>query len=238
MYGIHAVAARLEMAPPLVERVYVRAEASGRVAALAAAATRAGVELQRIAPAVLRELCGSDHHQGVVADVPPFHYRDIESVLIPKLARVVVLDQLRDPQNFGALLRSAEAAGVGCVVVPKDGAVRVTPSVEKAAAGAAMRVPVALVVNVARTLQTLKDAGFWIIGLSARAPADLFSYEPPARVAIVLGGEEGLRRLVEERCDVLLAVPMQGQAESLNASVAGALAMYALRPRSRTAGFA
>ncbi|MBI4518121.1 MAG: 23S rRNA (guanosine(2251)-2'-O)-methyltransferase RlmB [Deltaproteobacteria bacterium] len=233
VYGVHAVSARLAAAPPQVQDLMVREQPSTRLAALVAAATRHGVPVRVVPAAALRELCGSDEHQGVVARVPPFRYADLEAVLARGCERVLVLDHLRDPHNFGALLRTAEAAGVGAVVIPKDGAVGVTAAVEKAAAGAALRVPVALVVNVARTLQQLQAAGYWIIGLAANAGSELFEFDPPPRLAIVLGGEAGLRRLVQEQCDVLLRVPMTGQTESLNASVAGALAMYALRPRNR-----
>jgi len=232
-YGVHAVAARLAAPEPAIERLYLRENPSTRLSALAAEAARRGVPVTHVGIQVLAELCGTEQHQGVVARVPPYRYGDLADVLAHKPARVLVLDQMQDPQNLGALLRTAEAAGVGLVVLPKDNSVGVTASVEKAAAGSAMRVPVAQVVNLARTLRELKDADYWVVGLSAQALADLFGFEPPARVALVLGGEEGLRRLVEQQCDVLLKVPMEGGTESLNASVAGALAMYALRPRVR-----
>jgi 23S rRNA (guanosine2251-2'-O)-methyltransferase len=218
VYGIHAVAARLAAATPAVLRLCVRDQPSARLASLAAEAARRGVPVSRLG---LHEL----------AEVPPYPYCDLAEGLGRRPTRVLVLDQLQDPQNFGALLRTAEAAGVGLVALPKDNSVGVTASVEKAAAGAAIRVPVAQVVNVARALRELKDAGFWVVGLSAGARVDLFEFDPPERLAIALGGEGGLRRLVEEQCDVLLRVPMAGETESLNASVAGALAMYALRPR-------
>jgi 23S rRNA (guanosine2251-2'-O)-methyltransferase len=231
VYGIHAVQARLAAAPPLVERVYLRAPPSDRLAALATAAARAGIPTDRVTADRLRALCGSDAHQGVVAEVPPFRFAELDTVLSDATERILVLDQLNDPQNFGALLRTAEAAGIACVIIPRDGSVGVTAAVEKAAAGSAVRVPIVAVVNLARTLEGLKRAGFWTIGLTADAAFDLYRYDPPARLALVLGGEAGLRRLVHDTCDVLLAIPMRGAVESLNASVAGALAMFALRPR-------
>jgi 23S rRNA (guanosine2251-2'-O)-methyltransferase len=232
-YGVHAVTARLAAPEPAIEQLYLRENPSPRLSALGAEAARRGVPVTCVSIPALAELCGSEQHQGVVARVSPYRYGDLADVLARKPARILVVDQLQDPHNLGALLRTAEAAGVGLVVLPKDNSVGVTASAEKAAAGAAMRIPVAQVVNLARTLRELKDAGYWIVGLSARASADLFGFEPPAQVALVLGGEEGLRRLVEQQCDLLLKVPMEGKAESLNASVAGALAMYALRPRAR-----
>ncbi|HUI26057.1 MAG TPA: 23S rRNA (guanosine(2251)-2'-O)-methyltransferase RlmB [Candidatus Kryptonia bacterium] len=230
-YGVHAVAARLAATPPQVEHIYLREDPSARVAALADTAAQCGILVSRVPAATLSGLCGSDQHQGVVATVPPFRYGELSEVVAGGADRILVLDQLRDPQNLGALLRSAEAAGFAAVVVPRDGAAGVTASVEKAAAGAAMRVPVVRVVNIARTLRELKAREFWIVGLAARAAADVFEFAAPERVALVLGGESGLRRLVQEECDQLMSIPMAGRTESLNASVAGALAMYALRRR-------
>jgi 23S rRNA (guanosine2251-2'-O)-methyltransferase len=235
VYGVHAVAARLAANPPQVTHLYVRDELSSRVAALTALAEKEEVPVTHVPPGALRDRCGSDQHQGVVAQVPPFRYADPTEVVAGGVARVLVLDQLSDPHNFGALLRTAEAAGVGLVIIPKDGAVGVTATVEKAAAGAAMRVPVARVTNIARTLRELKDAGYWIVGLAAKAAVDVFHFEPPPRAAVVLGGESGLRRLVQEACDELLSIPMQGETESLNVSVAGAVALYALRPKGSSA---
>ena len=236
MYGIHAVAARLAATPPLVDHLYVRDDPSPRVSELAATASARGIPVSRMPIAALARMCGSDQHQGVAASVPPFRYAELDDVIARGTPRLVALDQLRDPQNLGALLRSAEAAGFAAVVLPRDGAAGVTASVEKAAAGSAMRVAVVRVVNVARTLRELKAHTYWVVGLSARADADLFQFVPPERLALVLGGESGLRRLVQEECDQLLSIPMAGQTESLNASVAGALAMYALRRGAQRLG--
>ncbi|HVN86173.1 MAG TPA: 23S rRNA (guanosine(2251)-2'-O)-methyltransferase RlmB [Candidatus Binatia bacterium] len=234
-YGIHAVAARLAVTPPPIDHLYVREDASPRVAALVSLAIAARIAVSRVPPAMLGRLCASDQHQGVVAQVPAFQYAELSAILEGDAPRLLVVDQLRDPQNLGALLRSAEAAGFGALILPKDGAVGVTASVEKAAAGAAMRVPVVRVVNIARTLRELKAHAYWIVGLAAGAGADLFDFVAPTRVALVLGGESGLRRLVQEQCDQLVSIPMAGACESLNASVAGAVAMYALRHRPASA---
>jgi 23S rRNA (guanosine2251-2'-O)-methyltransferase len=229
VFGIHAVAARLATEPPLVRQLYVRDSPGSRVAALAALASRRSVAVRYVSVEALRELCGADHHQGVVADVPAFRYLEFADLLAAAPERVLVVDQLNDPHNLGALLRTAEAAGFGAVVLPQRGSVPVTPTVEKAASGAAVRLPVCLVVNLVRSLRQLREAGYWIAGLAPRSGGSLFDFESPARLVIVIGGEEGARRLVREQCDVLLSIPMEGEAESLNASVAGALAMYATR---------
>jgi 23S rRNA (guanosine2251-2'-O)-methyltransferase len=233
VYGVHAVAARLRTDPPQVTQLHVHTDPSARLTALAADAARRGVPVSWESSAVLRELCGTNQHQGVVAAVPPFPYRQFEDALGRQPDRILILDQLQDPHNLGALLRTAEAAGFRVVVLPKDGAVGVTAVVEKASAGAAIRLAVARVVNVARALRRLKGAGYWVVGLAPRAAADLYGFEPRPPIVLVIGAERGLRPLVRETCDQLLSIPMEGDAESLNVSVAGAVAMYELSRRLR-----
>ena len=149
-------------------------------------------------------------------------------------ALLLVLDGVTDPHNLGACLRSAEAAGVTAVIVPKDKAVGVTPTVRRASAGAADRVPLFAVTNLARTLKALKDAGVWLVGLAGEAaPQSVYAVDLKGPIAIVLGSEgEGMRRLTRERCDFLAHIPMRGEMESLNVSVATGVALFeALRQR-------
>lgn len=148
-------------------------------------------------------------------------------------ALVLVLDGVQDPHNLGACLRTADAAGVGAVVLPKSRSVGLTPTVHKVASGAASTVPVYTVTNLARGLQQLKDAGFWLVGLAAEAEAELFDLDLRGSLALVLGGEGGgLRRLSREACDFLARLPMAGSVSSLNVSVAAGVALYeALRQR-------
>jgi 23S rRNA (guanosine2251-2'-O)-methyltransferase len=140
---------------------------------------------------------------------------------------------MQDPQNFGALLRTAAAAGVAAVIIPRDGAVGVTPAVEKAAAGAASDIPICQVVNVRRTLDRLAEEGYWRIGLTPRGSANLYTTgDLPDRLVVLLGGEGGIRPLVAEACDFLISIPMARDGiESLNASVAGAVALFELMRR-------
>ncbi|MGA9421901.1 MAG: 23S rRNA (guanosine(2251)-2'-O)-methyltransferase RlmB, partial [Rhodanobacteraceae bacterium] len=148
-------------------------------------------------------------------------------------ALLLVLDGVTDPHNLGACLRSAAAAGVTAVVVPKDRAVGITPIVRRASAGAADRVPLVVVTNLARSLRVLKDAGVWLSGLAGDAERSIYTLDLVGPTALVLGGEaEGMRRLVRERCDYVARIPMPGAMESLNVSVAvGVVLFEALRQR-------
>jgi len=144
-----------------------------------------------------------------------------------------VLDGVTDPHNLGACLRSADAAGVTAVIVPKDKAAGITPTVRKASAGAADRIAFFAVTNLARTLKALKDAGVWLAGLDGTADRDFYSLDLKGPLAIVMGSEgEGMRRLTRESCDFLAHIPMRGAVESLNVSVATGVALFeALRQR-------
>jgi 23S rRNA (guanosine2251-2'-O)-methyltransferase len=149
-------------------------------------------------------------------------------------ALILVLDGVTDPHNFGACLRSAEAAGVTAVVVPKDRAVGVTPTVRRASAGAADRVPIVAATNLARALKALKDAGVWLVGLAGDTEQSVYAVDLDGPIAMVLGGEgEGMRRLTRENCDFVAKIPMQGDIESLNVSVATGIVLFeTLRQRA------
>ncbi len=187
----------------------------------------------------LERHAGEARHQGIVARyeaAPAAHESDLADLLARDGERtlVLVLDGVTDPHNLGACLRSAAAAGITAVVVPKDRAVGLTPVVRRAAAGGAERVPLIAVTNLARTLRELKDAGVWITGLAGDTERSLYAVDFTGPVAIVLGGEgEGMRRLTRESCDFVASIPMPGGMESLNVSVATGVALFeALRQRS------
>jgi 23S rRNA (guanosine2251-2'-O)-methyltransferase len=189
--------------------------------------------------AALDRMTGGARHQGVVAryDAPaPLAESDLAGLAerAGRAALFLVLDGVTDPHNFGACLRSAEAAAVTAVVVPKDRAVGVTPTVRRASAGAADRVPIVAVTNLARALKTLKDAGVWLVGLAGDTPQSLYAIDLDGPIAVVLGSEgEGMRRLTREACDFLAHIPMRGAVESLNVSVATGVALFeALRQRA------
>ncbi len=172
-------------------------------------------------------------HQGIVARVSEYPYADLDQILAHAEASsqdplLLVLDELQDPQNVGALLRTAEAAGVHGVVIASQRAAQITPAVSRASAGAAEHLLISSVTNIARTLQQLQQRGLWIAGIEDRPDAQDYrraDYRRP--LALVLGSEgHGMRRLVAEQCDYLLSIPMRGRISSLNVSVAGAIVMY------------
>lgn len=214
-----------------VERVWVRAGAWGDLAALAAARH---VPLESAAPDVLARLVPGGTHQGVVARLPAFRYADLDEVAGAAGRAVLVLDGIQDPHNLGAVLRTARAAGVAGVVVPKDRATGVTAAVASASVGHVFGVRLARVTNVARSCDALKEAGWWLVALVAGAGRDVFELAGEVeRPGLVVGGEGGgIRPLVRERCDFAAGIPMAPGVESLNVSVAAGIALYALTHRA------
>lgn len=179
-------------------------------------------------------------HQGIIAELRHRENRmSLEDILSQIQASqrpgfLLICDEITDPHNLGALIRSAACAGVNAVIIPRRGAAQVTPVVVKVSAGGTEHVPVCRVGNIHHTLLKLKEEGYQTIGLAGDAPTSLFKTDLTGSVAIVIGGEsQGLRRMVRETCDVLAKIPMRGQLDSLNASVAGGIALFeALRQRT------
>ncbi len=182
----------------------------------------------------LFELCGSHDHQGIVAEVEPFPYAGASELLAIEDALVVVLDQVQDPRNLGAVCRSAEAAGAAGVVIPDRRAAAVTAATAKASAGAVEHLRIARVRNVSDWIAEAKDAGFWVWGADGRAEQAPWQVDLTGKTVLVLGTEEkGLRPRVAEPCDGLVAIPQSGQVDSLNVSVAaGVMIFEAIRQRS------
>ncbi|MGB9722397.1 MAG: 23S rRNA (guanosine(2251)-2'-O)-methyltransferase RlmB [Chloroflexia bacterium] len=181
----------------------------------------------------LSRLAGSREHQGVLLEAGPYPYVHLDDILAAARsagpqARLLLLDRLQDPQNVGTLLRTAEAVGVQGVLLPEHGAAAVTPAVVRASAGACEHLRIARVDNLVRAMARLKEAGIWVLGLEKAPQAVPYTEVDWARpVAVVVGSEgAGLRRLVRERCDGLVALPMSGHVNSLNAAVAGSVILY------------
>jgi 23S rRNA (guanosine2251-2'-O)-methyltransferase len=202
---------------------------SAMVRELVALATERRVPVQEVERAQLDRL--ADHHQGVAAEVDGYAYADLAELLYavrgthPPL--YLVLDSLQDPQNFGSLLRTAAAVGVAGVILPHHRAVGVTPGVRRASAGTVEHLRVARVTNLARAIEQLKAAGGWVVGLDAAATQRYDSVDARGPTALVVGNEEhGLGRLVREACDFMVALPMEGPVDSLNAAVAGSVVLY------------
>ncbi|MCM2312691.1 MAG: 23S rRNA (guanosine(2251)-2'-O)-methyltransferase RlmB [Steroidobacteraceae bacterium] len=239
-YGIHAVRVLLTRHPERVRRVLLAGgRDAGRLAEIRTLAQGAGVQVAGADDALLEKLAAGERHQGVVAEVVP-RAGDPETQLEEALEAagpaplLLVLDGVQDPHNLGACLRSADAAGVAAVIVPRDRAAGLTPVVRKVAAGAAETVPLVAVVNLARTLRDLKERGVWLVGTDDTADKTLYDADLKGPLGLVMGSEgEGMRRLTRECCDLLVSIPMAGAVESLNVSVATGVVLFeAVRQRS------
>ena len=234
LYGVHAVRAVLERRPETVLAAKVLRDASGKLAELAGALAARGVAVQRVSRADLDRLTEGAVHQGVVVEVAAaaeFSIGDFEGLVVERgrALRLLVLDGVEDPRNLGACLRTADAAGIDAVVVPKDHSAKLTAAAVKTSTGAAETVPVYRAPNLARALAWLKEAGVWVVGADAEAPRSLYATKLAPPVAMVLGGEgRGVRRLTRDLCDELVYIPMHGSVESLNVSVATGIVLFEL----------
>jgi len=239
--GINAVAEKLKSGPgDILELMVASGRLAPRLAAIVDEARRLGLAVRSVDWARLTALTDGALHQGIAAAVAPPAYADFEQLLAAIKAeprRVLVLDGITDPRNFGALLRSAEGAGIRDVVIAKDRAVGVTPVVVKSSAGAVNHLQIYRVTNIARSLGKLKEQGCWIVGLGAEAAETIYDREYPAALAVVLGSEgKGMRPIIRRECDFLAAIPMLGKIASLNVSVAGAVFLYELARQARASG--
>jgi len=236
--GINPVKEALRGSRKIFELFVADGTADQRVGKLSELAGEKSIPVRRRSKADITRLAGTDHHQGVALRIEAFTYAELDDVLgswkeKESEAIIVVLDGIMDPHNLGALIRSAASAGAECVVIPRDRAAGVTATAEKVAAGAAETVPIAQVTNIGATLEQLKDAGFWIYGADEKSSQSLYQQKLTGNIALVIGGEgEGIRPLVRKKCDVIFSIPLAGGVGSLNASVAGGIAMFeAVRQR-------
>jgi 23S rRNA (guanosine2251-2'-O)-methyltransferase len=235
IYGRNPIQVWLDSGLP-VKRILFATETHGQVLRrIEETAIKRGITVTRVTRDVLIKIAGHNMHQGIVAEVKMPAYVTVDEIL--KVAEkknetplVCILDGIQDPQNFGAILRTADGAGVHGIIIAKDRAVGLTPAAFKASAGAAAQVPVAQVVNIARVLEELKEKGLWITGAIGDARVSYKQGDFKGPVGLVLGAEgEGIRRLVKEKCDFLVSIPMFGKINSLNVSVTAALLFYEAR---------
>lgn len=198
----------------------------------------AGIPVQVVERLLLDQVTGGAAHQGVAATVSVKDFVAAEALLTGENPLLVVLNAVQDPRNLGAILRTAEAAGVDGAVVPSRRAAPLTPAAAKTAAGAVEYLPVARVTNIALTLREFKQKGLWVVGADPQAPVSYWDADLGGPLALVIGGESaGLGRAVHAECDSLVRIPMSGRVGSLNASVAAALLIYeAVRQRTRAGG--
>jgi 23S rRNA (guanosine2251-2'-O)-methyltransferase len=243
VYGLHAVRAVIDRAPERVLELWMaEPRQDARARDLKERVHGAGLKVQMVGNESLAKLAGDVTHQGVVAAVRPLKPWD-EETLIASLNEapnplLLVLDGVTDPHNLGACLRTADAAGARAVILPKDRSATVDAVARKVAAGAAEFVPVATVTNLARALARLKQSGVWVVGTDGEAEQPLYAADLNRPLALVLGAEgQGMRRLTRDSCDFLVRIPMAGQVESLNVSVAAGIALFeAGRQRAAGAG--
>lgn len=256
VYGWHAVKALLQRQPDRVIRLLLQSGRDDqRAAAIVELAKQHGIKMEQRASRDLDQLLSgtkdsrqehkesnpaqAGNHQGIAAEVKPSNVlgegeldRVLDSIDGPPL--LLILDGVQDPHNLGACMRTADAAGVHAVVVPRDRAAGLSATVRKVACGAAETVPLIQVTNLSRTLKGLKDRGVWLIGTDDEAQQPLFKANLKGPLGVVMGAEgSGMRRLTREHCDVLVSIPMAGVVESLNVSVATGVVLYeAVRQRS------
>jgi 23S rRNA (guanosine2251-2'-O)-methyltransferase len=239
LYGIHAVQSALQHHPENVLSLQVYSQRRDkRLEELLSLARKAGISVENVSKQTLEKQAGGGRHQGVIARVRQTQKTIDLGELLETLtgpALLLVLDGVQDPHNLGACLRTADAAGVDAVIVPKDKSASLTPVAHKAACGAAETVPYIEVTNLSRCLEQLQQAGIWITGADGEAEASLYDMDFTGPTAIVLGAEgKGLRRLTKDHCDYLAHIPMAGSVESLNVSVATGVSLFeALRQRGR-----
>lgn len=240
VHGIHAVTSIVRHNPErLIELFVLQGRRDKALEPILKAAGKAGVRAQECQRKTLDQKAQGENHQGVIAVVtPPKHYQesDLPGLIENSSGNVcfLVLDNVTDPHNLGACLRTADAAGVTAVIVPKDKSAKITSTVSKVASGAAETMPFVVVTNLARALRELQELGVWVIGTAGEATQSLYDVDLRAPIALVMGAEgSGMRRLTREHCDELIAIPLAGSVSSLNVSVAAGVCLFeVVRQRS------
>lgn len=242
IYGVNPVKEALRGSRRAFELFIAQNAADQRLEKLVRLAEERGVPVRHRQRQDLARLCGTEHHQGVALRIEEFTYTELDDVLAEwresaQTGLMVVLDGIQDPHNLGALIRTAACAGAQGVIIPKDRAAGVTATVEKSAAGATDTIPVVRVTNISATLEHLKEAGFWIYGAAVEGASSIYGQSLSGHIALVIGGEgEGIRPLVRKQCDVLFTIPLFGGVASLNASVAGGVALFEVVRQRLAAG--
>ena len=234
IYGIHAVESALKHRPEGVLQLWViQGRSDNRINSLLTLAKKAGVSVQSISADKMKKKCADGSHQGVAADLRLMKTKQtaLEDILSKQGGLLLlILDEVQDPHNIGACLRSADAAGVDAVIVCKNRSPGITAVVRKVACGAADTVPFIQVTNLARAMELMHDHDVWIVGTAGETDNSLYDINVTQRMALVMGAEEkGLRRLTRENCDELIYIPMRGSVESLNVSVATGVSLFEIR---------
>ena len=234
VYGIHAVEALIAEQPQLVQQLWVDDKSGdSRLEAIISVAQSKQIRFKRMPRSNLDENAGRARHQGVLALCQHVGMTSEDDFLVMaedavnENPLVLVLDGVQDPHNLGACLRSAEAAGVSAIVIPKDNSVPLTPTVHKVSCGASWRVPMVTATNLVRLLKKLQAIGYWSVGLDMDAETSLYQVDLAVPSILIMGSEhQGIRRLTKAHCDFLAHIPMQGNIESLNVSVATGICLF------------
>ena len=241
VYGVHAVRALIDKRPEAILDVKIlRGSKAGAIPELLRAFDSLQVPVESVHRADLDRISGGGIHQGVIVrtrGAQEIDIREFEELIINrgKSVRCLMLDGIQDPRNLGACLRTADAAGVDVVVVPRRRAAGLTPTALKAATGAAETVPLVRVSNLAATLRWLKSVGVWIVGADAGTPRTVYDVRLETPIVLLVGSEgRGLRRLTRELCDEIVSIPMQGTVGSLNVAVAAGVLLFELQRQVET----
>lgn len=243
LVGRNAVTEALKSGRGINKLWIASGDREGSVAEIAALAKERGIVVQYVERAKIEALAGGHRHQGVLAYVAPVPYAELEDILKAAEEKgeapfLVLLDELEDPHNLGALLRTADATGVHGILIPKRRSVSLNATVAKTSAGAVEYVPVARIGNIAQTLKKLKEKGFWVAGSDMDGEKAYYEVDLTGPLVLVVGSEgKGMSRLTKEACDFIVRMPMVGRINSLNASVAGSILMYeSMRQRLQKKG--
>ena len=243
LVGRNAVTEALKSGRGINKLWIASGDREGSVAEIAALAKERGIVVQYVERAKIESLAGGHRHQGVLAYVAPVPYAELDDILKAAEEKgeapfLVLLDELEDPHNLGALLRTADATGVHGILIPKRRSVSLNATVAKTSAGAVEYVPVARIGNIAQTLKKLKEKGFWVAGADMDGEKAYYEADLTGPLVLVVGSEgRGMSRLTKEACDFIVSMPMVGCINSLNASVAGSILMYeSMRQRLQKKG--
>jgi 23S rRNA (guanosine2251-2'-O)-methyltransferase len=244
IYGIHAVEAAIRKQPENILQVFVQQDRNdNRIKTILTLTKNSGISIQAISNDRLKEKCPKARHQGVVAEIRQSSSTAIslEDILQRESVLLLALDEVQDPHNIGACLRTADAVAVDAVIVSKNRSPALTPVIRNVASGGAETVPYIMVSNLVRALEKIKQSNVWVIGTSGDCEQTIYDSSDSTgvnkRLALVMGSEgKGLRRLTREACDELVSIPMQGTVESLNISVAAAVCLYEIRRQQKIVG--
>jgi 23S rRNA (guanosine2251-2'-O)-methyltransferase len=238
LYGIHPIKEALIANKRKITQIFVNQKSrNARLAEIVALASEVGIDISYVSSTDLFRIAQHKDHQQVVAHVSSLPLIDFQ-VMISSNAFIVICDQIMDPHNMGAIMRTALASGATGLITTQNNSTSLSATVSKISSGAMEHLPIARVTNLVRCIKALKNSGVWVFGLDSCATLSIYDAQFSGKIALVIGSEhKGIRRLIAENCDHVLQIPQVGQLESLNASVAAGVAMYEVfRQRNYSGG--